>query len=243
MSGHFHDTGQALAILAALETGISIFHTSVAGLGGCPYAKGATGNVATEDVLYMLRGLDIDTGVDFDAVVDIGQWMAGHLNRRIQPRRQRHRGQARRMSVNASAPTAEERAALLRDIGPALVGPGLARRVRILSWVILAVLGVQAVTSAIGAPDALEALLAVLAGLCFARCSWPGTCRPRSPPSTSGLRQSWYRRREVAWACASALRAHAVSKRLVIFTHSGRPVIFQGGTRELRAAFVKIARV
>lgn len=83
VAGHFHDTyGQALAnILAALETGISIFHTSVAGLGGCPYAKGATGNVATEDVLYMLRGLDIETGVDFDAVVDIGQWISGHLNR------------------------------------------------------------------------------------------------------------------------------------------------------------------
>ena len=83
IAGHFHDTyGQALAnILAALETGISIFHTSVAGLGGCPYAKGATGNVATEDVLYMLRGLDIETGVDFDAVVDIGQWISGHLNR------------------------------------------------------------------------------------------------------------------------------------------------------------------
>ena len=83
IAGHFHDTyGQALAnILAALETGISIFHTSVAGIGGCPYAKGATGNVATEDVLYMLRGLDIETGVDFDAVVDIGQWISGHLNR------------------------------------------------------------------------------------------------------------------------------------------------------------------
>ncbi|OZI72058.1 hydroxymethylglutaryl-CoA lyase [Bordetella genomosp. 12] len=84
LSGHFHDTyGQALAnILAALETGITIFHSSVSGLGGCPYAKGATGNVATEDVLYMLRGLDIDTGVDFDAVVDIGQWMAANLNRK-----------------------------------------------------------------------------------------------------------------------------------------------------------------
>ena len=84
VSGHFHDTyGQALAnILASLETGISIFHASVAGLGGCPYAKGATGNVATEDVLYMLRGLDIDTGVDFDAVVDIGQWMSANLNRK-----------------------------------------------------------------------------------------------------------------------------------------------------------------
>ncbi|OZI42765.1 hydroxymethylglutaryl-CoA lyase [Bordetella genomosp. 5] len=84
ISGHFHDTyGQALAnILAALETGVPIYHASVAGLGGCPYAKGATGNVATEDVLYMLRGLDIDTGIDFDAVVDIGQWMAANLERK-----------------------------------------------------------------------------------------------------------------------------------------------------------------
>ena len=84
VSGHFHDTyGQAVAnTLAALEMGVWHHDTSVAGLGGCPYAKGATGNVATEDVLYMLRGLDIDTGVDFDAVVDIGQWMSAHLNRK-----------------------------------------------------------------------------------------------------------------------------------------------------------------
>lgn len=84
VAGHFHDTyGQALAnILAALEAGIGIFHTSVAGLGGCPYAKGATGNVATEDVLYMLRGMGIETGIDFDAVVDIGQWMSAHLGRK-----------------------------------------------------------------------------------------------------------------------------------------------------------------
>lgn len=84
VAAHFHDTyGQALAnILAALQVGINIVHTSVAGLGGCPYAKGATGNVATEDVLYMLRGLDIDTGVDFDAVVDTGLWMASKLNRK-----------------------------------------------------------------------------------------------------------------------------------------------------------------
>lgn len=84
ISGHFHDTyGQALAnILSAMESGIAIFHTSVSGLGGCPYAKGATGNVATEDVLYMLRGLDIETGVDFDAVVDAGQWIAAHLGRK-----------------------------------------------------------------------------------------------------------------------------------------------------------------
>jgi len=84
VSGHFHDTyGQSLAnILASLEAGISIFHASVSGLGGCPYAKGATGNVATEDVLYMLRGLDIDTGVDFDAVVDTGQWISAMLERK-----------------------------------------------------------------------------------------------------------------------------------------------------------------
>lgn len=78
ISGHFHDTyGQSLAnILAALQAGISIFHTSVAGLGGCPYAKGATGNVATEDVLYMLHGMGIETGIDLDAVVDIGEWVS-----------------------------------------------------------------------------------------------------------------------------------------------------------------------
>src|SRR3546814_11318468 len=73
ISGHFHDTyGQSLAnILAAMHAGISIFHTSVAGIGGCPYAKGATGNVSTEAVLFMLRGLDFDPGIDLDAVRDI----------------------------------------------------------------------------------------------------------------------------------------------------------------------------
>lgn len=84
ISGHVHDTyGQSLAnILAAMEAGISIFHSSVSGLGGCPYAKGATGNVATEDVLYMMQGLGIDTGIDLDAVVDIGQWISGHMGRK-----------------------------------------------------------------------------------------------------------------------------------------------------------------
>ncbi|VFR16927.1 Hydroxymethylglutaryl-CoA lyase [plant metagenome] len=84
IAAHFHDTyGQAVAnIVAALETGITIVHSSVAGLGGCPYARGATGNVATEDVLYLLRGLDIDTGVDLDAVVDTGQWISAHLERK-----------------------------------------------------------------------------------------------------------------------------------------------------------------
>ncbi len=84
LSGHFHDTyGQALAnIYASLEVGISIFHSSVSGLGGCPYAKGATGNVATEDVLYMMQGLGIATGVDLDAVVDAGLFIAQHLGRK-----------------------------------------------------------------------------------------------------------------------------------------------------------------
>jgi hydroxymethylglutaryl-CoA lyase len=84
LSGHFHDTyGQALAnIYASMEAGIAIFHSSVAGLGGCPYAKGATGNVATEDVLYMMNGLGIETGVDLDQVVDAGQFISQHLGRK-----------------------------------------------------------------------------------------------------------------------------------------------------------------
>jgi hydroxymethylglutaryl-CoA lyase len=88
LAGHFHDTyGQALAnILAALEAGVSIFHSSVAGLGGCPYAKGATGNVATEDVVYLLHGLGIHTGVDLEAVVDAGQFISAHLGRKAASR-------------------------------------------------------------------------------------------------------------------------------------------------------------
>jgi hydroxymethylglutaryl-CoA lyase len=84
LSGHFHDTyGQALAnIYASLEVGVRIFHSSVAGLGGCPYAKGATGNVATEDVLFLMQGLGIHTGIDLDAVVDAGQFISAHLGRK-----------------------------------------------------------------------------------------------------------------------------------------------------------------
>jgi hydroxymethylglutaryl-CoA lyase len=83
VSGHFHDTyGQALAnTLAALELGVYQFDTSVAGLGGCPFAKGATGNVATEDVVYMLHGMDIDTGIDLDALIEAGQFISDHLQR------------------------------------------------------------------------------------------------------------------------------------------------------------------
>ncbi|HET9978430.1 MAG TPA: hydroxymethylglutaryl-CoA lyase [Burkholderiaceae bacterium] len=83
VSGHFHDTyGQALAnIYAALELGVHVFDASVAGLGGCPYAKGATGNVATEDVVFMLDGLGIDCGVDLDALVDAGAFISDVLGR------------------------------------------------------------------------------------------------------------------------------------------------------------------
>jgi hydroxymethylglutaryl-CoA lyase len=83
VSGHFHDTyGQALAnIYACLELGVHTFDTSIAGLGGCPYAKGATGNVATEDVVFMLQGLGIETGLDLDALVDAGAFISGVLGR------------------------------------------------------------------------------------------------------------------------------------------------------------------
>jgi hydroxymethylglutaryl-CoA lyase len=83
VSGHFHDTyGQALAnTLASLELGVHSFDTSIAGLGGCPYAKGATGNVATEDVVFMLHGMGIRTGLDLDALVDTAAWISGVLGR------------------------------------------------------------------------------------------------------------------------------------------------------------------
>ena len=83
VSGHFHDTyGQALAnIYACLELGVHNFDTSIAGLGGCPYAKGATGNVATEDVVFMLHGMGIDTGLDLDALVDAGAFISRVLGR------------------------------------------------------------------------------------------------------------------------------------------------------------------
>ena len=88
VSGHFHDTyGQALSnTLAALEVGVWNFQSSVAGLGGCPYAKGATGNVATEDVVYLLQGLGIETGIDLDKLIDAGQFISEHLGRPTQSR-------------------------------------------------------------------------------------------------------------------------------------------------------------
>ena len=80
---HFHDTwGQALAnVLACLEEGVAVVDSAVSGAGGCPYAKGATGNVASEDVVYMLHGLGIRTGVDLELLADTGRWLAGLLGR------------------------------------------------------------------------------------------------------------------------------------------------------------------
>jgi hydroxymethylglutaryl-CoA lyase len=84
VSGHFHDTyAQAVGnVYAALEVGIATFDASIAGLGGCPYAKGATGNVATEDVLFMLDGLGIETGISLDGLVDAAAFISGVLGRK-----------------------------------------------------------------------------------------------------------------------------------------------------------------
>jgi hydroxymethylglutaryl-CoA lyase len=106
VSGHFHDTyGQALAnILVCLQMGIHTFDTSIAGLGGCPYAKGATGNVATEDVVFMLHGMGIATGLDLDALVDAGAWISQLLGR--QPVSRVSRALLTRRSAAAPRPAA-----------------------------------------------------------------------------------------------------------------------------------------
>ena len=84
ISGHFHDTyGQALSnTLAVLQLGVWNFQTSVAGLGGCPYAKGATGNVATEDVVFLLHGMGIETGIDLDKLINAGAYISSFLGRK-----------------------------------------------------------------------------------------------------------------------------------------------------------------
>lgn len=83
LAAHFHDTyGQALAnLIAVLEKGVAVIDSSVAGLGGCPYAKGATGNVASEDVLYMLNGLGIESGVDLNKLISVGNFISDYLKR------------------------------------------------------------------------------------------------------------------------------------------------------------------
>jgi hydroxymethylglutaryl-CoA lyase len=83
LAGHYHDTyGMAAAnIYASLQMGVNVFDTAVGGLGGCPYAKGASGNVATEDVVWLLQGLGIDSGIDLDKLVDTAAWICGQLGR------------------------------------------------------------------------------------------------------------------------------------------------------------------
>ncbi|UCV03775.1 hydroxymethylglutaryl-CoA lyase [Dechloromonas denitrificans] len=83
LAGHYHDTyGMAIAnIHASLQLGMAVFDSSIAGLGGCPYAKGASGNVATEDVVYLLQGLGIETGIDLAKLAAIGEWISTSLNR------------------------------------------------------------------------------------------------------------------------------------------------------------------
>lgn len=83
LAGHYHDTcGMAIAnIYASLQSGVNVFDAAVGGLGGCPYAKGAAGNVATEDVVWLLQGLGIDCGIDLDKLVDTAAWISGQLGR------------------------------------------------------------------------------------------------------------------------------------------------------------------
>ncbi|UYG01487.1 hydroxymethylglutaryl-CoA lyase [Halomonas sp. GD1P12] len=83
LAAHFHDTyGMAIAnLFAVLERGVAVIDASTGGLGGCPYAKGASGNVATEDVLYLLRGLGIETGVNLESIIETGEWITGQLGR------------------------------------------------------------------------------------------------------------------------------------------------------------------
>jgi hydroxymethylglutaryl-CoA lyase len=112
VSGHFHDTyGQALAnVHACLQMGVSRFDASVAGLGGCPYAKGATGNVATEDMVFMLHGMGIETGIDLDALVDAGDYISEALGRTNGSRTARallaKRGKVSRAAAPAAATAA-----------------------------------------------------------------------------------------------------------------------------------------
>ncbi len=102
LAGHFHDTwGMAIAnVYAALETGVSVFDSSVAGLGGCPYAPGALGNVATEDVVWLLQGCDIECGVDLEALVDTAAWISHELGRTPSSRVARAMLARRNLAVN-----------------------------------------------------------------------------------------------------------------------------------------------
>jgi hydroxymethylglutaryl-CoA lyase len=88
LAGHYHDTyGMAVAnVYASYQFGLRVFDSSIAGLGGCPYAKGASGNVATEDLVYLLHGLGAQTGIELDALVDCASWISAELGRAPQSR-------------------------------------------------------------------------------------------------------------------------------------------------------------
>lgn len=111
LAGHFHDTyGQALAnIFACLEAGVSVFDCAVAGLGGCPFAPGATGNVATEDVVYMLQKSALDTGVDLDRLIEAGAFICDYLGRQTQSKVARAYAARRNRSLASCSPAVVER--------------------------------------------------------------------------------------------------------------------------------------
>src|SRR5690606_5059512 len=151
------------------------------------------------------------------------------------------------MSSLYAAPTAEEREALLCEIGPLpLSGQAWPDWVRILAWIILAIIGVQIVSSAIRLPPGqVSTMLGAIVVLCFLRLvlvSWHMQ-KSITTIDETGLRQTWITRREVAWQDIQFAKFVPLmfSKRLVVFTQRGRPVVFQGGTRELQIAFAKIS--
>lgn len=146
-----------------------------------------------------------------------------------------------------ASPTDEDRDALLREIGPLpLTGQAWPDWVRILAWIILAVIGVQITLTAIRMPpDQVSSMVVLIVGLCFlglALVSWHMQ-KSVTTIDEAGLRQTWITRREVAWQDIHFAKFVPLlfSKRLVVFTQRGRPVVFQGGTRELQIAFAKIS--
>jgi len=144
-------------------------------------------------------------------------------------------------------PSAEDREALLREIGPLpLTGQAWPDWVRILAWIVLAIIGVQIALSAIRIPpEQLNSLVAGIVILCFlglALVSWHMQ-KSITTIDEAGLHQTWITRREVAWQDIHFAKFVPLlfSKRLVVFTQRGRPVVFQGGTREMQIAFAKIS--
>lgn len=151
------------------------------------------------------------------------------------------------MTMNPFAPTAEEHEALLREIRPLpLSGQAWSDWVRILAWIVLAIIGVQIVLTAIRTPpEQISPVMGVAVILCFlglVLVSWHMQ-KSITTIDEAGIHQTWITRREVAWQDIHFAKfvPFLFSKRLVVFTQRGRPVVFQGGTRELQVAFAKIS--